>query len=254
MTIEQILQLRNQGEATMAQFKERIIDKYDATCELVAMSNTKGGLLVVHLLPYTGAGSGIPRAMEPNPHVTFTSDDHRHEFIVTINLTEGQLVPAEEVKRLRELHQVKHQEMHQETNQEIDERPKETEEKALSNSEKVLSNSKKTLSSQDKMALSNSEEALSNSEMAPSNIDEKALSNQVGKRKARLEGKQKDIINFCSVPRTAQEIFDRIGVKKIYRAQQRYIQPLLDLGLIEMTIPENPRDRNQKYRKVAKKK
>ena len=45
MTIEQILQLRNQGEATTAQFKERIIDKYDVDCELVAMSNTKGGLL-----------------------------------------------------------------------------------------------------------------------------------------------------------------------------------------------------------------
>ena len=56
----------------------------------------------IHLLPYTGAGSGIPRAMEPNPHVTFPSDDSRHEFIITIELAEGQLVPAEEVKRLKD--------------------------------------------------------------------------------------------------------------------------------------------------------
>ena len=47
MTIEQILKQRDQGEATMAQFKERIADKYDVACELVAMSNSKGGLLVV---------------------------------------------------------------------------------------------------------------------------------------------------------------------------------------------------------------
>ena len=36
MKAEDILRLKNLGEETSVQFKERIIDKYDAGCELVA--------------------------------------------------------------------------------------------------------------------------------------------------------------------------------------------------------------------------
>ena len=162
----------------------------------------------IHLLPYTGAGSGIPRAMEPNPHVTFTSDDHRHEFIVTINLTEGQLVPAEEVRRLKEMQQAEHQEMHQVKHQ------------------------------------------------VKHQVEHQELHQELHQEKSakrRLSKEEKDIVNFCSIPRTAQEILNREGVINTYRARRKYITPLLDLGLLEMTIPENPRDRNQKYRKVIRK-
>lgn len=64
----------------------------------------------------------------------------------------------------------------------------------------------------------------------------------------------RDIVNFCSVPRTTKEIFERLGVTYDNKSRKRYLTPLLDLGLLEMTIPENPRHRNQKYRKVARKK
>lgn len=54
MTTEDILQLRNRGEVSKVQFKERILDKYDIGCELVAMSNFRGGQLVVGINDKTG--------------------------------------------------------------------------------------------------------------------------------------------------------------------------------------------------------
>ena len=72
--------------------------------------------------------------------------------------------------------------------------------------------------------------------------------------KISLTGSQRDIVNFCSVPRTAQEILDRLGLSQHSANRKRHIQPLLEMGVLEMTIPDNPNDRNQKYRKMIKKK
>ncbi|MBQ1655268.1 MAG: ATP-binding protein, partial [Bacteroidales bacterium] len=56
MTIDDIIQLRDIGEQTTVQFKERITatNKYDIACELVAMSNTQGGLLIIGINDKTG--------------------------------------------------------------------------------------------------------------------------------------------------------------------------------------------------------
>ena len=54
MTTEDILQLRDRGEVSKVQFKERILDKYDIGCELVAMSNFRGGQLVIGINDKTG--------------------------------------------------------------------------------------------------------------------------------------------------------------------------------------------------------
>ena len=70
--------------------------------------------------------------------------------------------------------------------------------------------------------------------------------------KAQLTQQQKDIVNFCSLPRTAQEIMDRIGVTNQSTNRKRHIQPLIDAGVLEMTDPETPNAPNQKYRKVRK--
>lgn len=48
MTAEELLKLRDHGEVSKAQFKERILDKYDMGCELVAMSNARGGGAACH--------------------------------------------------------------------------------------------------------------------------------------------------------------------------------------------------------------
>lgn len=129
-------------------------------------------------------------------------------------------------------HQVKHQVKHQEEHQETGERPKENEERP----KETEKDPKKT-------------------EKDPKKIEErpKETPKERPKETTRLDGRKRDIVNFCSVPRTTKEIFERLGVTYDNKSRKRYITPLLDLGYLEMTIPENPRDRNQKYRKVIRK-
>ena len=69
----------------------------------------------------------------------------------------------------------------------------------------------------------------------------------------KLTKQQEDIRNFCSIPRTAQEIMDRLGITNQTKNRQRHIQPLLDMGILEMTNPENPTANNQRYRRAPKK-
>ena len=129
-----------------------------------------------YLLPYTGAGTGIIRAMEEKPEVTFENHESAHEFVVIFK---------------RKSNQGTYQESNQESNQ------------------------------------------------------EKRLRNPLTKV-------QKDIVNFCSVPRSSQEIMDRLGISNQSVNRKRHIQPLVDLGVLEMTNPGTPNDRNQKYRKIRK--
>lgn len=77
-----------------------------------------------------------------------------------------------------------------------------------------------------------------------SNYEQKKSNHQ------KLTKKQEDICNFCSVPRTSQEIMDRLGISNQSKNRQKYIGELLEMGVIEMIIPNNPKDKNQKYRKV----
>ena len=56
MTKEDILRLRDTAEQTKVQFKERVTrdNKYDVSCEMVAQSNSRGGLIVVGIDDKTG--------------------------------------------------------------------------------------------------------------------------------------------------------------------------------------------------------
>ena len=38
----------------------------------------------IYLLPYTGVGSGITRALDEDVNVTFTNDDKSQEFVITL--------------------------------------------------------------------------------------------------------------------------------------------------------------------------
>ena len=67
-----------------------------------------------------------------------------------------------------------------------------------------------------------------------------------------LSGVQKDVIQFCSIPRSAREILERIGYAYNSTNIANQIKPLLEHGFIEMTEPEKPNSKNQKYRKVRK--
>ena len=69
--------------------------------------------------------------------------------------------------------------------------------------------------------------------------------------KVSLSNKQRDIVNFCSVPRTTKEILDKIGVSMHSKNRERYITSLVAAGYLQMTNPENPTASNQKYKKVT---
>ena len=78
------------------------------------------------------------------------------------------------------------------------------------------------------------------------------VSGQVNLPKSLLTKAQRDIVNYCSVPRTAVEILNRIGLTNHSVNRKRHILPLVEMGVLEMTNPGVPNDPNQKYRKVRR--
>lgn len=155
-----------------------------------------------YLLPYTGAGSGVRRALEYNPNTVFfngvESKEITHaanEFVITI----------------------------------------------LRNSNQAHSKSNQARSESNQAITTDSEK--SNQAHSESN---QARTNLVTRK---LTKKEEDIRNFCSVPRTAQEIMDRLGISNQSKNRQKYIISLIEIGVLERTIPEKPRDPNQKYRR-----
>ena len=56
------------------------------------------------------------------------------------------------------------------------------------------------------------------------------------------------ILKFCSTPRRKQEILAHLGLRPVYLNFKRHIQPLVEQGFLEMTIPDKPRSSKQRYR------
>lgn len=55
------------------------------------------------------------------------------------------------------------------------------------------------------------------------------------------------IIIYCEEPKTAIQIMNYLGYKNIKRFRRDYIKPLVEKGILKMTIPDKPTSRNQKY-------
>ena len=56
-----------------------------------------------------------------------------------------------------------------------------------------------------------------------------------------------DLLAFFNKPRSKEEVAGFVGVKSPYYAMRRYIKPLLESGVIEMTIPDKPKSVLQRY-------
>lgn len=56
-----------------------------------------------------------------------------------------------------------------------------------------------------------------------------------------------NLLMFCRTPRTRQEICDYLGLSSITYAIQTYVMPLVDKGLIKLSIPEKPKSPKQLY-------
>ena len=55
------------------------------------------------------------------------------------------------------------------------------------------------------------------------------------------------IIEFCKQERNIFEIMNYIGYKNRTRFRRDYIKPLVEKGILKMTIPDKPTSKNQKY-------
>lgn len=162
-----------------------------------------------YLLPYTGAGSGIRRALEYSPNAIFSngisdSSEITHaanEFVITIPRTGNQ--PHSESEQPAD--QVTHK---------INIASLESEQPTNQVTHKIVS-----------------------------------ISSESVQPHIKLSQKQKDIRNFCSVPRTAKEIMDRLGLTDFYNNRKRYIYDLVEAGILERTVPGKPNDPHQKYRR-----
>ena len=156
----------------------------------------------IHLLPYTGAGSGMLRALSENVKVSFTNNDRTTEFVVTINRPESKQLNADYDTKLR-----------------------------YSDTDSDISNA-------------DSDTKIRHSD---ANIDTDSDT-----RRPKITNKQRDIVNFCSVPRSSKEILERAGVTYHSKNIQTYIMSLIEAGYLEMTNPEHPNASNQKYRRSKK--
>lgn len=58
---------------------------------------------------------------------------------------------------------------------------------------------------------------------------------------------ERDLLEFCKIPRSRKEIADYLGIKTVFYASKTYIEPLLKTGALSMTKPEKPRSKDQKY-------
>ena len=192
-----ILKQIKAGEVSGVQFKERILDKYDIACELVAFRMFLFNN-AIYLLPYTGVGSGITRALDEDINVTFMNNDKAQEFVITVWRGESNEVGNE---------------VHDKSNQVED----------------------------------------LDTGLRYSNTDLDTGLRHSDTPKVSLSNKQRDIVNFCSVPRTTKEILDRIGVSMHSKNRERYITSLVAAGYLQMTNHENPTASNQKYKKVTTK-
>ena len=202
----------------------------------------------IYLLPYTGVGSGITRALDEDVNVTFMNNDKAQEFVITVWRGESNEV-EEKSNQVGNQVEEKSNEVEEKSNQVEDHntglRHSDTDhDTRLRHSGTDLNTSENDLDTR----LRHSGTDLDTSE---NDLDTRLRHSDTPK--VSLSNKQRDIVNFCSVPRTTKEILDRIGVSMHSKNRERYITSLVAAGYLQMTNPENPTASNQKYKKVTTK-
>ena len=70
---------------------------------------------------------------------------------------------------------------------------------------------------------------------------------QVTHQDVELSTVSKQILAFCTTPKSKKELAVFCGFKDLRNFTLKHINPLLEAGQLEMTIPDKPKSRNQKY-------
>ena len=55
------------------------------------------------------------------------------------------------------------------------------------------------------------------------------------------------VLDFCITEKSKREICAHIGYRNLTYFTRKYLNPLLETGQLEMTIPDKPNSRKQKY-------
>lgn len=63
-----------------------------------------------------------------------------------------------------------------------------------------------------------------------------------------------NLIVFCKTPRTRKEICDYLGLNSVTYAIQTYVNPLVEAGVIKLSIPDKPKSPKQLYYSVEREK
>ena len=144
-------------------------------------------------MPYTGVGSGITRALDEDINVTFMNNDKAQEFVITVWREESNEVEKKSNQVEGKSNQVGNQ---------VEQKSNEVEEKSnqVQDSDIRLRHSDTDLATDHDTFVEDHDTIHSYHD---TNHDTKRVP---------LTNKQKDIVNFCSVPRTSREILERAGV------------------------------------------
>ena len=70
--------------------------------------------------------------------------------------------------------------------------------------------------------------------------------------KLGLSGDQVEVLCICVAETSISELMDSAGRTNRTKFRNSILKPLMQTGLIEMTIPDRPRSSNQKYRVTEK--
>ena len=190
----------------------------------------------IYLLPYTGVGSGITRALDEDINVTFTNNAKAQEFVITVWREESNQVEGES-------NQVGNQ-VEEKSNQVEDHNT------GLRHSDTDLDTDHDTFDEDHDTQLRHSDTDLDTDHDTFAE-DHDTIHSYHDTKRVPLTNKQKDIVNFCSVPRTSREILERAGVVYHTKNIAKYITSLVAAGYLQMTNPDNPTASNQKYKKVT---
>ncbi|WP_418322037.1 RNA-binding domain-containing protein [Segatella hominis] len=179
----------------------------------------------IYLLPYTGVGSGITRALDEDINVTFMNNDKAQEFVITVWREESNQVYNEVHDKSNQVEDLDTGLRHSDTNHDT----------FVEDHDTFVEDHDTFVEDHDTFV-----------------EDHDTIHSYHDTKRVPLTNKQKDIVNFCSVPRTSREILERAGVVYHTKNIAKYITSLVAAGYLQMTNPDNPTASNQKYKKVNK--
>ena len=78
-----------------------------------------------------------------------------------------------------------------------------------------------------------------------SNLDTNLVTNPDSR--LLLSDRQKEVLRYCIFPRSSREILEHIGVTFQQKNREKFINTLIDAGLLDRTQPDSPNAPNQKY-------